>query len=302
MSTSINDDFKSGFVCLVGRPNAGKSTLLNACCGKDFAITSNVAQTTRKRFRAVITREDTQIVIVDTPGIHKPKDALGDELNKQALSDVGDVEVIAFLIDAQKEVGRGDEWIAQRIAKSSAKKILVMTKADLVSPQAMQKQIDAAYKLVDFDDVCVVSAKEHFNVDSFLYTVAKYLPYGPKWFSDDMQTDALDEDFVCEFVREQVFRLCKDEIPHSCGVVCDQFSWRKNNQLSIRATIMVEREGQKGIIIGKSGQMLKRIGIGARKRLEKFFDAKVYLDLRVEVRRQWRKDPEEIKRLGYSEE
>lgn len=293
------EGFRSGFVALVGRPNAGKSTLLNACFGRKVAITSPVAQTTRRRMRAVINREVCQIVIVDTPGLHKPKDSLGSELNKSALGEISDVDVVAFLIDASAPIGRGDAWVAQHVAASRAKKVLVLTKADLVKPEQMLAQISAARELVDFDDEIVVSSTEGFNVDTFVSVVSSYLPLGPKWFPDDMSLDASDESLVSEFVREKVLLHTREEIPHAVGVLCDGFEHRRD-LLRLHATIYVEREGQKGILIGKRGEMIKRIGTEARQDLERIFGCRVFLELDVRVKAGWRDDQGQIRRFGYA--
>ena len=199
--TDVPEGFRSGFVALVGRPNAGKSTLLNACYGEKVAITSPVAQTTRRRLRAVVNREDCQLVIVDTPGIHKPKDGLGSELNKSALGELADVDVIAFVIDASAPIGRGDAWVAERVAAAKAPKVLVLTKADLAGPEQMLKQLEAARALVDFDDEIVVSSTEGFNVEAFVDVVAGFLPEGPRWFPEGMGTDEADEVMVAEFAH-----------------------------------------------------------------------------------------------------
>lgn len=297
------DGFRSGFVALVGRPSVGKSTLLNACAGEKIAITSPVAQTTRKRMRAVISRPGCQIVVVDTPGLHKPKDALGKELNKVALGELADVDVVAFLIDATKPVGRGDEWVAGHVAASRAPfKLLVITKADKATPEIVASQLEAARKLADFDDELVVSAKEGFNVDSFLEIVERHLPKGPRWFPEDMDTDMRDEDLVAEFIREKVLMNCRQEVPHSVAVKVESLSWPKRDQLSVAATIMVEREGQKAILIGRGGSMIKKIGTEARRDIERLFGAKAYLDLKVRVQPEWRRDQNEIRELGYEAE
>ena len=293
-------DFRSGFVALVGRPNAGKSTLLNACYGQKVAITSPVAQTTRRRLRAVVNRPDCQLVIVDTPGIHKPKDGLGSELNKSALNELSDVDVIAFVIDASAPIGRGDAWVAERVAAARAPKILVLTKADLVGPEQMQRQLEAARALVDFDDELVVSSTEGFNVEAFVNVVAGYLPPGPQWFPEDMGTDETDERLVAEFVREKVLLHTREEIPHAAGVICDEFERPKRGLLRLHATVYVEREGQKGIIVGKGGEMIKRIGVEARRDFERMFGCRVFLGLDVKVKRNWREDAREIRRFGYA--
>lgn len=297
--SDASDGFKSGFVALVGRPNAGKSTLLNACFGKKVAITSPVAQTTRRRMRAVVNRPGCQIVFVDTPGIHKPKDGLGSELNKSALAELSDVDVVCFTLDATKPFGRGDAWVADKVAQSGAKKVLVITKADVAKPEQVISQIADAKKLIDFDDEIVTSSTGGFNVEAFIDTVSAFLPEGPRWFPEGMGTDTDDETLVSEFVREKVLLRTREEIPHSVGVICDMIE-RDGNLTRVCATIYVEREGQKGILIGKGGDMIKHIGSDARRDLERLFGTKVYLTLDVKVKRGWRNDEDQIKRFGYS--
>ncbi len=293
------EGFRSGFVALVGRPNAGKSTLMNACYGQKVAITSPVAQTTRRRMRAVVNRPDFQLVFVDTPGIHKPKDGLGSELNKSALSELNDVDVVCFTVDATKDFGRGDAWVAEKVQHSSAHKVLVLTKADKANPEQVMAQLSAARELVDFDDEIVTSATENFNVDQFIELLASYLPEGPLWFPRDMGTDTTDETQVAEFVREKVLLRTREEVPHSVGVICDYLE-RTKRVTKIHATIYVERDGQKGIIIGKKGEMIKHIGTDARHDLERLFDSKVYLELDVKVKPGWRDDEAQIRRFGYA--
>lgn len=294
--------FKSGFVALVGRPNAGKSTLLNACMGQKIAITSPVAQTTRRRLRAVVNRPGCQLVIVDTPGLHKPKDGLGAQLNKTALGEIADVDVVAFLVDASAPFGRGDAWVAQHVAASHAKKVLVLTKADLANPEMLASQMEAARALVDFDDVLVTSSTEGFNVEAFVDMVADLLPEGPRWFPEDMDTDETDEVMVAEFVREKVLLRTKEEVPHAVGVVCDSIERPRRGLLRLHATIYVEREGQKGILIGRRGDMVKRIGTDARADLERAFGCRVFLSLDVKVKPNWRESERDIRAFGYAAE
>lgn len=295
--------FRSGFVALVGRPNAGKSTLLNACMGEKVAITSPVAQTTRRRMRAVINTPASQLVIIDTPGLHKPKDALGSELNKSALGELADADAVAFLVDATKPVGRGDEWVANHVARAEAGyKLLVLTKADIAGPEQVAAQLEAARALCDFDDELVVSAREGFNVDAFVSLVSEHLPEGPRWFPEGMDVDATPEDLVAEFVREKLFLHLRQELPHSVGVLCESLEYADDGHASIEATILVERAGQKGIVLGKGGQMIKRVGIEARRDIERLLGCKVFLDLTVRVAPAWRRDEREIRRLGYSSE
>lgn len=295
--------FTSGFVALVGRPNAGKSTLLNACMGEKVAITSPVAQTTRRRMRAVINTDRSQIVIIDTPGLHKPKDALGSELNKSALGELADADVVAFLVDATKPVGTGDAWVARHVDASRAGyKLLVLTKADIAGPEQVTAQLAAARELARFDDELVVSSKEDFNVDAFLELVSAHLPEGPRWFPEGMDVDATPEDLVAEFVREKLFLNLRQELPHSVGVLCESLEYADDGHASIEATILVERAGQRGIVLGRGGQMIKRVGIEARRDIERLLGCKVFLDLTVRVAPQWRRDEREIRRLGYSAE
>ncbi len=298
-----NVPFTSGFVALVGRPNAGKSTLLNAIMGEKLAITSPVAQTTRRRMRAVVNTDHSQLVIIDTPGLHKPKDALGSELNKSALGELADADVVAFLVDATKPVGRGDEWVANHVARADAGyKLLVLTKADVAKPEQVTAQLEAARALADFDDELVVSATEGFNVDAFVELVSAHLPEGPRWFPEDMDVDASPEELVAEFVREKLFLHLRQELPHSVGVICDDIDFTDDDHATIAATILVEREGQKGIVVGRGGQMIKQVGIEARRDIERLLNCKVFLDLTVRVSPAWRRDERQIRRLGYSVE
>lgn len=299
---SRKEGFRSGFVTLVGRPNAGKSTLLNAIIGKKIAITSNTAQTTRHRFRAVLTRDDFQLILVDTPGIHKPHDVLGEELNTSAVKALSDVDVVAMLIDASKPVGRGDEWVARQIANTKAKKILVLSKTDLVTDEELARQRDAAWQLVPWDGFTALSATEGKGVDGFVAAVVSLLPEGPAWFPSDMDTDQPIEVIVAEFIREKILRSFSDEVPHAIGVAVEEMQYQKKNDLNrISAIIYVERDSQKGIIIGKGGSALKRIGTEARKDLEQLLATRVYLELRVKVRKNWRRDATQIRRFGYGE-
>lgn len=292
--------FHSGFVALVGRPSVGKSTLLNACVHEKLSIASAVPQTTRKRLRAVVNGPHSQLVIVDTPGLHKPKDALGKELNRAALSTLSDVDAVALLIDATRPVGRGDEWVARHIEDSTAPwRLLVITKADLSSQEQVAAQLTAARALAHFDDEIVVSAREGFNVDAFVELVSAHLPEGPRWFPEGMDTDATDEELVAEFVREKVLFNLRQEVPHSVGVICDEIDDEPGGKCQVRATILVERESQKGIVIGSGGQMIRRIGTEARPDIERLLGRHVYLDLSVRVQPEWRRDQNVIRRLGY---
>ncbi len=299
---SPHKPFRSGFVALVGRPNAGKSTLLNAIMGKKIAITSSTAQTTRHRFRAVLTRETFQLVLVDTPGLHKPHDVLGEELNASALQALDGIDAVAFLLDASAPLGTGDEWVLQHVKACKAKKILVVNKADLVGKDAIQAQIEAAQERAQWDAVCVVSSTQGEGVDAFVTVCAGMLPEGPQWFPADMETDQPIEVVVAEFIREKILRSFHDEIPHAIGVVVDDMEYdQKKNLERIYAMIYVERESQKGMIIGKGGAALKRVGTEARQDLEQLLGSRVFLDLHVKVRKNWRRDLNQIRRFGYGE-
>ena len=293
---------RSGFVTLVGRPNAGKSTLLNAIMGKKIAITSDTAQTTRHRFRAVYTEPDYQLVIVDTPGLHKPHDALGEELNASAMKALEDVDVVAMLIDASKPVGRGDQWVAGQLARASAKKLLVLSKMDLVDVAALEAQRTAALELGPWDDVLACSAATGEHVGEFVDAVVGLLPEGPQWFPPDMETDQPLEVVVAEFIREKILHSFRDEIPHAIGVQTEEMDYVARKDLyRIRAIIYTEHESQKGMVVGKGGAAIKRIGTEARQDLERLLGCRVYLDLQVKVKKRWRRDANQIRRFGYGE-
>ena len=294
--------FHSGFVALVGRPNAGKSTLINAIIGEKVLITSPTAQTTRNRISAIYNAPGLQMVLVDTPGLHKPVDALGEELNISALNALKDVDVVAMLVDGSAPAGRGDEWVAQHVATSNAFKVLVISKADLIEQDRARLQLERMEKFCHFDDVIVLSAKENFNVDAFVSLVRQHLPEGPQWFPEDMQTDQPIEIMIAEMIREKVLLNTRDEVPHSVGVMVDSTSYDEKANLSkIYATVYVERDGQRGIIVGAGGSMIKRIGSAARRDLERLLGNKVFLKLNVKVKQNWRTDASQIRRFGYGE-
>lgn len=295
--------FRSGFVTLLGRPNAGKSTLLNAIMAQKFAIASPTAQTTRHRFRAIHTTDNYQLVIVDTPGIHKPHDTLGEELNTTALKSLEGIDVAAFLLDAHEELGRGDEWVISELAKvKGTPKILVISKSDLASEEEIAAQIERASELASWDQIVVLSAVTGYHVDEFVEAVVSYLPEGPLWFPADMQTDQPQEVIIAEFIREKILFTVYDEVPHAIGVVVDEMSYNRRKHLTrIYATIYVERDSQKGILIGKGGETIKHIGTEARKDLETLLGTKVFLDLQVKVKKNWRRDLNLIRRFGYGE-
>ena len=294
--------FRSGFVTLIGRPNAGKSTLLNAIMGEKLAITTNVPQTTRHRFRAIYDTPDMQMIIVDTPGLHKPYDALSEELNESALKALEDVDVVAMLVDCSKPVGKGDEWVAEQLKNYKAKKILVISKADLGKQGQADAQLERARKMADWDDVIVLSAKEDFNVDGFVNSVYSFLSNGPRWFPEGTGVDQPIEVLVAEFIREKILLNTRDEVPHSIGVQVEQIDHDSKTGFNrIWAVIYCERDSQKGIIIGKKGSLIKKMGTEARLDLERLLGGKVHLDLTVKVKKNWRRDANQIRKFGYGD-
>ena len=300
---SINPEtFKSGFVTLIGRPSSGKSTLLNALMGKKLAIASPTAQTTRHRFRAVHTTDTHQMIIVDTPGVHKPHDTLGEELNTTALKSLDGIDVVAFLLDSSAPFGKGDEWIIEQLKSFNMPKVLVLSKIDLVTPEQLEEQRFKAVSAGDWSDVVELSSTTGQNLDLFSSTIEKYLPVGPLWFPTDMETDQPVEVIIAEFIREKILLTMHDEVPHAVGVVIEDMEYnRRKNIERIYASVYVERDSQKGIIIGKGGNAIKEIGSQARKDLETLLGKKVFLDLQVKVRKNWRRDLNQIRRFGYGE-
>lgn len=299
---SEKQEHRSGFLTLVGRPNSGKSTLINTLIGKKIAITSGTAQTTRHRFRAVLSRPEFQLILVDTPGLHKPHDALGEELNTSALKALDDVDLIAMMIDASKPVGTGDAWVAEHLKNQKAKKIAVLNKIDLVDEADLERQKEAVRALAPWDAAIALSAQSGEGTEELLDLVRELLPEGPLWFPEDTDTDQPIEVLVAEFIREKILRGFHDEVPHAIGVVVDEMEYDKKKDLyRIFALVYVERDSQKGMIIGKQGASIKEIGTQARTDLEQLLGCRVFLDLRVKVKKNWRKDLNQIRRFGYGE-
>lgn len=293
--------FRSGFVALVGRPNSGKSTLTNRVVGSKVAITSRVSQTTRRRVRGVLTDEMFQLVLVDTPGLHKPKDVLGEELNACALASFEDVDAICMLIDASQPVGRGDEWIADHLPSEGVPLICVLTKKDLVSDEQLATQIEAVRLLAQWDALVCLSAKTGYNIDAFVEECVRFLPEGPQWFPASATSDVDDEQAVAEAVREKVLHSFRDEVPHSIGVETESIRYDEKRQLyRIEATIYTERDSQKAMLIGKGGLAIKDIGMRAREDLEERFGTKIHLALSVKARPGWRSDQAQLERFGYT--
>lgn len=295
---SEEKDFKSGFVALVGRPNVGKSTLMNYLVGQKVAITSNKPQTTRNRISGIYTSDDMQVVFVDTPGIFKPHSKLDDYMDKASLSSLNDVDLVLFMVEPE-EAGKGDRFIAEQLKNVKVPVFLVINKIDQVHPDQLLPIIDSYRKLGDFAEFLPISATQGNGVSDLLNAIHKYLPEGPQYYGSDQITDRPEYFVVAELIREQILHLTSQEVPHATAVAVDQMNQRVNGKLQIDATIYVERDGQKGILIGKGGKMLKQIGINSRKQIEDLLGEKVNLRLWVKVQPNWRSDPNFLKRIGY---
>ena len=292
---------RSGFVAVIGKPNVGKSTLMNAYLGQKVAIVSEKPQTTRWRIRGILTRPDAQIIFVDTPGIHQPKHKLGEFMVETATRAIPDADVILFVVDVSEMPTAEDEQIARLIEKyGRAPVILALNKADLLPPERVIPHTDAYFKLVRHEDWMLVSATRGDNRDKLLDIIIAHLPEGPRYYPEDQITDQPVRTIAAELIREQVLHFTHQEVPHAVAVVVEDFKERSPNLTYISATIYVEKDSQKGIIIGKEGRMLKRIGQAARREIEALLGTQVYLDLWVKVRKKWRRREEELRRLGYA--
>lgn len=289
---------KSGFVALVGRPNVGKSTLMNRLIGQKVAITSAKPQTTRNKISGIYTEDDMQVVFVDTPGIFKSHSDLDEYMDKASLSSLKDVDLVMFMVDA-KEAGKGEEYVAGLLKDLDIPVFLVINKIDQVHPNDLLPIIDSYQAVGKFAEFLPISARQGNGVDDLLKTLKDYLPEGPQYYASDEVTDRPEYFVVAEMIREQILRLTDQEVPHSTAVWVDQMNQRINGKLQIDATIFVEKEGQKRIIIGQRGSMIKQIGMRSRKEIENLLGEKVNLKLWVKVRRDWRQDPAFLKSIGY---
>jgi len=295
----MNANFKSGFVTLIGRPNVGKSTLMNQLIGQKIAITSKKPQTTRNRIQTVYTDTDRgQIVFLDTPGIHKAKNKLGEYMVTVAERTLQDVDVIVWLVEPSTFIGAGEQHIAEQLRKSNLPVILVINKTDTVKKEEVLLFIDAYRKLLDFAEIIPASALHGDNTDTIIDMIFKYLPYGPMFYDED--TDQPERQIVAEIIREKALHALDEEIPHGIAVTIESMKQRKNGITDIEATIICERDSHKGIIIGKGGAMLKKIGSNARFEIEKLLEGKVNLRLWVKVRKGWRDSDIQMKNFGYN--
>ena len=294
-----NPSYKSGFVTLVGRPNVGKSTLMNRLIGQKIAITSNKPQTTRNRIQTVLTLEEGQIVFLDTPGIHKAKNKLGDYMVNVAEHTLEQVDVILWLVEPSTFIGAGERHIIEQLKKVKTPVILVINKTDTVKKEDVLLFIDTYRKELDFQEIVPVSALKGHNTDELLKCILKYLPYGPAFYDEDTITDQPMRQIVAEMIREKALRLLEDEIPHGVAVTIESMK-EKGKICHIEATIICERDSHKGIIIGKGGSMLKRIGSQARPDMEKLLEMQVNLKLWVKVKKDWRDSDYLLKNYGYN--
>ncbi|EUJ25003.1 GTPase Era [Listeria grandensis FSL F6-0971] len=297
----MSDVFKSGFVAIVGRPNVGKSTLLNQIIGQKIAIMSDKAQTTRNKIQGVYTTNEAQVVFIDTPGIHKPKHKLGDFMVKIALNTFREVDMIFFVIDAEAGFGRGDEFIIEKLKRVEETPIfLLINKIDLVQPEALLDLIAKYSEMLDFEEIVPISALQGNNVSTLLEETTKYLQEGPMYYPEDQITDHPERFIIGELIREQVLKFTHEEVPHSVAVVIEGIETNPETQkLHIMAQIIVERSTQKGILIGKQGQMLKQIGMRARKEIELLLGSKVYLEIWVKVQKGWRDKEHYLHDYGF---
>ncbi len=297
----MKKDYKSGFVTLIGRPNVGKSTLMNHLIGQKIAITSNKPQTTRNRIQTVLTMEEGQIVFVDTPGIHKAKNKLGEYMVNIAERTLNEVDVVLWLVEPSTFIGAGEQHIAKQLKKVSTPVILVINKTDSVKKEEVVSAITAYKDIYDFAEIVPVSARNGDNTQELVGAVMKYLPYGPQFYDEDTVTDQPERQIVAELIREKALHALNEEIPHGIAVAIDQMK-KKNKVMHIDATIICERDSHKGIIIGKQGNMLKKIGSTARYEIERMLEMQVNLKLWVKVKKDWRDSEFLMKNFGYRED
>lgn len=295
----IMTEHKSGFVAIVGRPNVGKSTLLNRIVGQKIAIMSDKAQTTRNKIQGVYTTDEAQLVFIDTPGIHKPKHRLGDYMVEAAYSALREVDAIMFMISADQKRGPGDNFILERLKNQNVPVYLIINKIDKIHPDELLAIIDDYRQVMEFKEVIPISATEGNNVEHMMETLVDQMPEGPQYFPEDQVTDHPEYFIVSELIREKVLQLTRDEVPHSVAVVTDSMKRDENQKVHIQATIIVERTSQKGIIIGKGGKMLKNVGTQARKDIERLLGDKVFLELWVKVQKDWRDKKTYLQDYGY---
>ncbi|MFJ5789398.1 GTPase Era [Lysinibacillus sp. NPDC097162] len=299
-----NTGYKSGFISIIGRPNVGKSTFLNRVIGQKIAIMSDKPQTTRNKVQGVLTSDDSQMIFIDTPGIHKPKHKLGDFMLKVSKNTLREVDVIMFMVNAEQKLGKGDEFILEMLEGNPTPVFLVINKIDQIHPDEVMSIIDSYKERYDFAEIVPISALQGNNVENLLATLTKYLPEGPQYYPADQVTDHPERFIISELIREKVLHLTREEIPHSIAVVIDKIRRDEETEGKIRvaATIIVERDSQKGIVIGKHGALLKEVGIRARKDIEMLLGSKVYLELWVKVQKDWRNKSTHLRDFGFRDD
>jgi len=297
-----NGKFRSGFVAIIGRPNVGKSTLMNHLIGQKIAIMSDKPQTTRNKIHGVYTENNMQIVFLDTPGIHKPNSKLGNYMMKSAESALKEVEAVLFLIDASEDIGGGDRYIIEQLGKVKTPVFLVINKIDKIDPEALMNKIVQYKDLYNFAEIVPISAMNGNNISTLLQQIGKYLPEGPQYYPADQVTDH-PEQFVCaELIREKILHLTREEIPHSIAVQIEDMRVQDNGVVYIGAVVFVERDSQKGIIIGKRGALLKEVGKNARIDIENLLGSRVFLEIWVKVKKDWRNQDRVLNDLGFKHE
>ncbi len=294
-----NKEFNSGFVSIVGRPNVGKSTLLNNVIGEKITITSDKAQTTRNQIQGIYTTDKEQIVFIDTPGIHKPKHQLGQFMVRTALSTLNEVDIVLFMVNVSEKMGPGDKFIMEKLKNTSTPVFLVLNQIDKVHPDELLPIIEAYQKEMTFKEIIPISAISGNNVERLLEVISTYLEAGPQYYPSDQVSDHPEYFIVSEFVREKILELTREEIPHSVAVITESMERADDDIIDIRVVINVERNSQKGIVIGKGGKLLKEIGTKARKDIEKLLGSRVFLELFVKVENDWRDTPRDLSRFGY---
>lgn len=295
-----DQEYRSGFIGIIGRPNVGKSTLLNRLAGRKVAITSEKPQTTRNRIRAVVSTDNAQLIFVDTPGFHKPRSALGERLNFMVRSTMGDVDAVVFVLDGTQTIGKGDVFIAEELSKVETPVVGVVNKADVLDEDKISSQVEVALHLYPFEEVLPVSSKVGANIPDLVELLTGYMPVGPVYFPRDTVTDQPEKVLVGEIIREKALELTRDEVPHSVAVVVEEIRPREKGDLvDVEAYIYVERESQKGIMVGKGGRLIKEMGTRARREIEPLLGNRVFLSLRVKVEKDWSKNLEFVHRLDY---
>jgi GTPase len=302
-NVSNDQEYKSGFISIIGRPNVGKSTFINRVIGQKIAIMSDKPQTTRNKVQGVLTTNDAQYIFIDTPGIHKPKHKLGDFMMKVAQNTLKEVDVILFMVNAEEGYGRGEEFILEKFQSIKTPVFLIINKIDTIHPDKLLTVIESYKDKFNFSEIVPISALEGNNVETLLDVIKQYLPEGPQYYPADQVTDHPERFIVSELIREKALHLTREEIPHSLAVVIEKMERQQDKDMvHVMATVIVERDSQKGIIIGKQGKMLKEIGKRARVDIENLLGSKVFLELWVKVQKDWRNKASQLRDYGFRED